>query len=85
MSIAFLEPILIGSVRNLLSDISSGQRGMTDTAGNFLSPQMYSHRVSPSQRGPIVNARPWDMTPSSANSPAALDDSFMSWEPPRRS
>ncbi|KAF4620844.1 hypothetical protein D9613_000724 [Agrocybe pediades] len=70
---------------NALSDISS-QRGISENpAGNYLSPQMYAHRVSPSQRAPMMNARPWDMTASSANSPTSLDDSFMSWEPPRRS
>ncbi|KAF9049786.1 hypothetical protein BJ165DRAFT_1453750 [Panaeolus papilionaceus] len=80
---------------NALSDISSTPSDMPDALtgerhihgavqAGFHGSNMFSARSSPSQGG-INNVRPWDMHPPNANSPASLDDSFMTWEPPRRS
>ncbi|KDR75848.1 hypothetical protein GALMADRAFT_156783 [Galerina marginata CBS 339.88] len=69
---------------NALSDISTSPNGIIDSVQeSFHQPQIYSHRISPASRGLPANARPWDMLSSSANSPASLDDPFMTWEPRR--
>ncbi|PPQ67245.1 hypothetical protein CVT25_005829 [Psilocybe cyanescens] len=71
---------------NALSDITPSPRAMVDSnQAGFHPSQIYSQRMPSTMRGPSLNVRPWDLMPSSANSPAPLDDSFMSWEPPRRS
>ncbi|PPQ63993.1 hypothetical protein CVT24_009422 [Panaeolus cyanescens] len=79
---------------NALSDISSTPGDLPDSGerhgmhgavqGGFHASNLFSPRSTTSQNG-VNNVRPWDMLPSNANSPASLDDSFMTWEPPRRS
>lgn len=72
--------------RNLLSDIATNpsDRVQSQSMQTYQSSQLFSQRMAPVQRDPIPN-RPWDIMSSSSNSPTALDDSFMTWEPPRRS
>ncbi|KAF8973222.1 hypothetical protein BDZ97DRAFT_1900993 [Flammula alnicola] len=70
---------------NVLSDISTS--GLPSShlhhsmQAGFHPSQMYSQRLSQAPRG-SMNGRPWDLIPSNSNSPASLDDSFMTWEPP---
>ncbi|KAH9485436.1 hypothetical protein JR316_0002344 [Psilocybe cubensis] len=72
---------------NALSDITHTPRGMPPESQSqgYHPSQMYSQRMPSNMRGSSLNVRPWDMMSSNASSPAPLDDSFMSWEPPRRS
>ncbi|CAA7261626.1 unnamed protein product [Cyclocybe aegerita] len=66
---------------HVLSDMTSPPGNISDTLhGGF-------HAMYPSRPpfGSLQSIRPWDAAVSGESSPASLDDSFMTWEPPRRS
>ncbi|KAF8161136.1 hypothetical protein B0H34DRAFT_654203 [Crassisporium funariophilum] len=79
-----------------LSDISVTPSDLPDSLGSpdrahhgamhggFHPSHIYPGRSPSASQGPMQNIRTWDLMSSGANSPASLDDSFMSWEPPRR-
>jgi len=81
-------------LRNALADITTPPGDLSDAllssdrvfATPGPGPSFQAKMPAPPAGGPnLQGVRSWELMTSNASSPASLDDSFMTWEPSRRS
>ncbi|KIM40083.1 hypothetical protein M413DRAFT_170047 [Hebeloma cylindrosporum] len=69
---------------NVLSNVSTSPRSLPDDLKlQRRYPLGFPQRYSPVTRPEVLSLQSWDALPPNDNAPVPLDDSFMSWEPPK--
>lgn len=72
---------LSSQARSRSNSSTTNMMHSTGVYGTATRPPLPTSTVSPQS---LNTLRSWDMMSSVSDSPSACDDSFMSWEPPRR-